>query len=614
MRLGIVDSSNFLDFPIGGQLTSMRNLVAGLKSVPGMEVCCIGLSASQSDSDQAGDTLPDGTPFLSVTWLDSDAGSPSHSTRAAFLRGLLLHLRELRSLRCDMFLLNAPEGFPALRMACPRTPVFTFAHGAYGNIFSHIRFARWRTSWMKRLLDRYLSWVMRTSEGLLVLDAESEAECVRFNRKVYRVRNGIDLSRYGALIHPERLTHVLYAGRLSANKRIAEMVEAFSSLPEVWFDIIGTGEQEQALRDQIERLGNERIRLLGRMSPDELARRLPAYDVLAMNSEAEGLPMVLLEAMASGLAILTTKVGGIGEWMKEPLNGCFTNGTVEGMRDAWQRLKEGNWQEVRAYNRSFANQFDRRAVSGDIAHILLQAPERVEIRGARITPCFGVSHAYALLEHAMERKCEAAPGGYVCFANVSTVLEGLENLDFQEITNHSLFTFPDGMPLVQAARRKGIAFTNRCAGPDFMSYALARRWFGRPSRHFLYGSTPTVLADLQEKIKVSYPEVFVVGVIAPPYGEYSEKDVARDCERIQQAQPDLVWVGLGAPKQERWMAMASRYLSVPLLGVGAAFDFLAGTKKRAPRWMQRLGVEWLFRLVTEPRRLWKRYTHAMLRW
>ena len=113
---------------------------------------------------------------------------------------------------------------------------------------------------------------------------------------------------------------------------------------------------------------------------------------------------------------------------------------------------------------------------------------------------------------------------------------------------------------------------------------------------------------------IAYPEAHIVGAYAPPFGALSEKEVFRDCERIQQAQPDLVWVGLGAPKQESWMAMASRYLSVPLLGVGAAFDFLAGTKKRAPRWMQRLGVEWLFRLVTEPRRLWKRYFHAALHW
>ncbi len=124
---------------------------------------------------------------------------------------------------------------------------------------------------------------------------------------------------------------------------------------------------------------------------------------------------------------------------------------------------------------------------------------------------------------------------------------------------------------------------------------------------FLYGATENVLEKLVEKLKQKFPELKVVGVYAPPFRPLTEQESKHVIQMINAANPDVLWVGLGGGKQERWMAHHANYLQVPVMvGVGAAFDFLSGSKPDAPRWVQKAGLEWLFRLVKEPRRLWKR--------
>lgn len=164
----------------------------------------------------------------------------------------------------------------------------------------------------------------------------------------------------------------------------------------------------------------------------------------------------------------------------------------------------------------------------------------------------------------------------------------------------------DGMPLVWMARRLG-TFGDRVAGPDLMRAVMDR---GRPAAatHYLYGGGPGVAAALQRRLESELPGLRIVGASFPPFRPLALAELDADLQGIQATGPDFVWVGLGAPKQEYWVEEARGRLQVAgILAVGAAFDFHSGLKRRAPRWMQRSGTEWLFRLASEPRRLWRRY-------
>jgi N-acetylglucosaminyldiphosphoundecaprenol N-acetyl-beta-D-mannosaminyltransferase len=166
---------------------------------------------------------------------------------------------------------------------------------------------------------------------------------------------------------------------------------------------------------------------------------------------------------------------------------------------------------------------------------------------------------------------------------------------------------PDGMPLVWLLKRRGHPSTEKLTGIEFMPL-LAEAGHQAGIRHYLYGGPPGVAAEAGRQLASLLPGTKVVGGSAPPFGPLESWDLADLEKSLLEVRPDVLWVGLGAPKQEIWMSQVADRLNVPLMiGVGAAFEFLAGTKSAAPRWMSNLGLEWFFRLVTEPRRLWRRY-------
>ena len=166
---------------------------------------------------------------------------------------------------------------------------------------------------------------------------------------------------------------------------------------------------------------------------------------------------------------------------------------------------------------------------------------------------------------------------------------------------------PDGMPLVWFLRSRGYTHQTRVKGSELAAHAfgvgLDRQW-----RHFFYGTTDLTLARLTDELERRFPGIQICGCHAPPFRALDPTETADLIEMIQRAKPDIIWVGLGMPKQEKWMhEIAEHFPGTVLVGIGAAFDFLAGTKAEAPKVMQRLGLEWLFRLGAEPRRLWRRY-------
>lgn len=209
----------------------------------------------------------------------------------------------------------------------------------------------------------------------------------------------------------------------------------------------------------------------------------------------------------------------------------------------------------------------------------------------------------------MMEKWIADQDGCRCIAATSMhgIVEAQRDVAFKKILNTTDLNVPDGMPLVWLGRRRGYFLPRRVYGPDLL-LAFCEKTKGRGYRHFFYGGEPGVAEKLAKSLQARFPGIRTVGTLSPPFRPLTAEEEENIVNQISNASPDIVWVGLGTPKQERWMHEHRNSLRVPVLvGVGAAFNILAGRRRQAPRWMREHGLEWLFRLLQEPRRLWRRY-------
>jgi len=208
---------------------------------------------------------------------------------------------------------------------------------------------------------------------------------------------------------------------------------------------------------------------------------------------------------------------------------------------------------------------------------------------------------------AIEHWIDAAELNYVCVTPAHSVMDAYDDPDFRSILNSSGLTTPDGMSLVWILRLLGHKEVNRVYGPDLM-LALCRHGVEKEYRHYLYGGEPGVAEALAARLTNRFDDLQIVGTHSPPFRTLTDDEDQVEIDKINSTNPDIVWVGLSSPKQERWMTEHLGKINAPvMIGVGAAFDFLSGAKPQAPRWVQRSGFEWLFRLVIEPKRLWPRY-------
>ncbi len=196
---------------------------------------------------------------------------------------------------------------------------------------------------------------------------------------------------------------------------------------------------------------------------------------------------------------------------------------------------------------------------------------------------------------------------YICCTNTHLVTEAQSRPELRQALNQAGMVTPDGMPLVWLSRLLGHPEVQRVYGPDLLLAACAHGQ-SRGWRHYFYGGAPGVAELLAARLQARFPGLLVAGMHSPPFRALSPAEDQAEIEQIGTARPDILWVGLGAPKQELWMAEHLGKIGVPVMvGVGAAFDFHAGVKKQAPPWMRRSGLEWLFRLLSEPKRLGPRY-------
>lgn len=207
----------------------------------------------------------------------------------------------------------------------------------------------------------------------------------------------------------------------------------------------------------------------------------------------------------------------------------------------------------------------------------------------------------------MEGWVKSRSAHYVCVTPAHAVMDIYRDDNLRKIYNQSGLTTPDGMAIVWLLKWYGHSHVERVYGPNLL-LAVCAQSVQKGYRHYFYGAAEGVPQALSEKLRKRFPGLQVVGEESPPFRPLTAQEDADVVDRIRKAQPDFLWVGIGSPRQEEWIFDHLQALGVPVLvGVGAAFDFLSGNKPQAPRWMQRSGLEWLFRLMSEPRRLWRRY-------
>ncbi|MFH1128077.1 MAG: WecB/TagA/CpsF family glycosyltransferase [Candidatus Omnitrophota bacterium] len=214
-----------------------------------------------------------------------------------------------------------------------------------------------------------------------------------------------------------------------------------------------------------------------------------------------------------------------------------------------------------------------------------------------------MNDAFSLIEDAISKRQKK----YICVCPVSTIMECKRNEKVLMSVNSADLITPDGMAVVWIGRLQGYKNIKRVYGPELMQKMCDISGENGYNNYF-YGSSPDVLGKLKEKLNRKYPGLIISGFFSPPFRQLSKDEDDKVVEDINSSNSDIVWVGLGSPKQDLWMYEHRSRINAPvLIGVGAAFDFIAGTKPQAPRWMRDSGFEWLFRLITEPKRLWRRY-------
>ena len=197
-------------------------------------------------------------------------------------------------------------------------------------------------------------------------------------------------------------------------------------------------------------------------------------------------------------------------------------------------------------------------------------------------------------------------GDYICVSNVHTTVTSYEDASYCAIQNGGLMAIPDGGPLSTVGQKRGFKDMARTTGPSLMG-EIFKISAEKGYRHYFYGSTEETLELLYQKLTDHYPGIQIAGMYSPPFRPMTEEEDQAIVERINETKPDFVWIGLGAPKQEKWMAAHHGQIGGLMVGVGAGFDYYAENIKRAPEWMQKSNLEWLYRLMQDPKRLFKRY-------
>lgn len=206
----------------------------------------------------------------------------------------------------------------------------------------------------------------------------------------------------------------------------------------------------------------------------------------------------------------------------------------------------------------------------------------------------------------IEENLDKIKGNYICISNVHTTVTAYEDNEYRKIQNGGVLALPDGKPLSIVSKVKGFKEAERVTGPDLMG-ELFKKSEEKGYRHYFYGSTEETLKLLNDRLLEQYPRLNIVGMHSPPFKSGVSLESSKFLSEINIKNIDFLWIGLGAPKQEKWMFEHKNKVNALMIGVGAGFDYYADKIKRAPMWMQKSSLEWLYRLMQDPKRLLKRY-------
>ena len=475
-----------------------------------------------------------------------------------------------------------------------------------------------------------IQYCLNHSEGIFFEEDIFRREIIELfhieANKCYTVLVGTDISFINSKINKNLVSRtdlglneddlvLITVNRLAADKGIDKIILALDDirreLSNIKLIIIGSGYQEKELLKLIaEKNLGDNICHFKNVSEDKLYKIYKISDIYISAFSFPGSSISTLEAMACSLPVITTAQ----PWLIiDNENGIvLEKNEPELIRDAVIRLAKENKlklkgetsnQIVQKYNWKAIVQVAKRKYE----QILFPQEGNKEIRkfsiaGVKVS-AINMDDACLALESIVQNKRQ----GYVCVCPASTIVECNRNETVRDAVNSAYLVTPDGMPLVWMGKIKGFRNMSRVYGPDLMPkfLGLAEK---RGYSNFFYGSENRVLEKLRDNLRRRFPDLKIAGEYSPPFRPLTPEEDKKNIDMINRSSPDIVWVAIGNPKQEIWMAEHLGKINASvMIGVGAAFDFLSGNKKQAPRWMRDSGFEWLFRLVTEPKRLWKRY-------
>lgn len=239
----------------------------------------------------------------------------------------------------------------------------------------------------------------------------------------------------------------------------------------------------------------------------------------------------------------------------------------------------------------------------------MEKRDKIEIPTCNI---LGVNIAAINMEWLLDytqKNIKQLSGNYMCVSNVHTTITAYDDPEYMEVQNGGIMAVPDGGPLSTLGRKRGFDNMRRTTGPSYMD-EIFKISVQKGYRHFFYGSTEETLNKMKQELTDKYLGIQIIGMYSPPFRELTEQEDKKIINMINENAPDFVWVGLGAPKQEKWMNKHKGKIKGLMVGVGAGFDYFAGNISRAPHWMQKLNLEWLYRMVQDPKRLLRRYLYT----
>lgn len=432
----------------------------------------------------------------------------------------------------------------------------------------------------------------------------------------------------------------LYAGRLSAAKGVKTLLSAMTELhrrgDSIPFKIVGDG----ALREEAEAAANwiPGLEVLGQLDRESTLELMKAAAYVAIPSEwDEPFGRTAIEAYATGAPVLASSAGGLTEIVDERESGLLVSpGDVKGWISAlsWTRTNSNELERMglngrRKFELSFSDDvvYEKLVESYDFARLVAVGSSPVEqmdlLQGdtspARRFPsfcCCSVRMEGVDLDQAVGVILETALGDKglrIHLCNADVLARASRDADYRAVLNRGDFNLPDGTPIAWLGRRLGIPGAGRPVPGAELMVATLHQGVEHGIRHYLYGAAPETVRRLAERVRERIPGVQVVGIESPPFRELTTEEEDDLVVRVRDSGAQVVWVGLGTPKQDYFVDRFRDRMGVVLVPVGAAFDFLSGTKRRAPQWMRRAGLEWLHRFASEPRRLWRRYLIGNLR-